>query len=208
MFQVLWSFEDSILPSSSSNSNLDQSGPARIYHPNITYAKWISGWTSSLILTTKRELYKACRGVVKDDIRTAHYLLPYLLLSVLLHGEEDEKGAVLEEMLSVLHDCIGAGSSPMKGTASIESCLLSTQKVFYNLIPGYHLPIDRFSTWSTGWVTGQKRSMPKKKDKLGWCPQQLELQQNPNELTYNIFARFSNSKHLSFRRNTVKSKAY
>lgn len=120
--------------SSSSNSNLNQqsTGPATIYQPNMSYTKWISAWTSSLLPKAqgpKLQLFLACRGVVKDDTRTAHYLLPYLLLHVLLNGEEEDRAGVLAEMLAVLNDCVGAGqASPAKGNSS-ESVQLSTQKV-------------------------------------------------------------------------------
>lgn len=119
---------------SSSSSNLNQTTtPATIYHSNMTYTKWISAWTSSLLPKAqgpKLNLFIACRGVVKDDTRTAHYLLPYLLLHVLLNGEAEDRAGLQAEMLAVLNDCVGVGqTSPVKASSSSESVQLSTQKV-------------------------------------------------------------------------------
>jgi len=50
------------------------------------YKTWILSWAGSLIQRTKgpqEEIFQTCRGVVKDDLNTARFLLPYLVLNVL-----------------------------------------------------------------------------------------------------------------------------
>jgi hypothetical protein len=110
------------------------SSPPSMYHPHMPYTKWISAWTSSLLPKAqgpKLALFIACRGVVKDDLRTSHYLLPYLLLHVLVNGTEEDREGIKGEMLAVLNDCVGM--SPARGghggSGSSESAQLSTQKV-------------------------------------------------------------------------------
>ena len=126
--------EDMLSPASNSANNINQQQPlaTSIYHTTMAYTKWISSWTSSLLPKAqgpKLALFLACRGVVKDDIRTSHYLLPYLLLHVLLNGADEDREGIRGEIMAVLNDCVSPAKSS-HGGANAESVHLSTQKVF------------------------------------------------------------------------------
>jgi serine/threonine-protein kinase ATR len=57
-----------------------------IYPSSKDYQSWVWTWAATLIQRVKgpqADLFQTCRGVVKDDLNTAHFLLPYLVLSVL-----------------------------------------------------------------------------------------------------------------------------
>lgn len=49
------------------------------------------------------------RGIIKDHLETTQYLLPFLILNILIYGNEDDKKDIFIEILEVLN--------------ALESCL-------------------------------------------------------------------------------------
>ncbi|KAK4772042.1 hypothetical protein SAY86_013817 [Trapa natans] len=84
----------------------DSSLPAPIYQPSMSLRRWIYYWIRKLTAhaTGPREsIFKACRGIVRHDMQTATYLLPYLVLHAICHGSEEARSGITEEILSVLN---------------------------------------------------------------------------------------------------------
>ncbi|KAL9254687.1 Serine/threonine-protein kinase ATR-like protein [Drosera capensis] len=79
------------------------SGP--IFRPSMSFRRWIFLWIKKLTLHatgSRGSIFNACRGIVRHDIETAMYLLPYLVLDAVCHGTEEARCGITEEILSVL----------------------------------------------------------------------------------------------------------
>lgn len=90
------------------------SGP--IYRPSLSFRRWIFLWIKKLTVHatgSRASIFNACRGIVRHDMQTAIYLLPYLVLDVVCHGTEPARYGVTEEILSVLN----AAASENSGAA-------------------------------------------------------------------------------------------
>ncbi|KAJ0746764.1 putative non-specific serine/threonine protein kinase [Helianthus annuus] len=97
------------LPSVSDSSS---SGP--IYRPSLSFRRWIFNWVKKLIVHangSRASIFNACRGIVRHDMQTATYLLPYLVLDTVLHGTEEARHGITEEILSVLNAAASENSS-------------------------------------------------------------------------------------------------
>jgi hypothetical protein len=63
------------------------------FQPRQSYRKWLSEWSRHLITCSRgprRELFRACRGVVKSDVDTGLALLPFLVDNALRYGTDDD----------------------------------------------------------------------------------------------------------------------
>ncbi|KAF5745781.1 serine/threonine-protein kinase ATR isoform X1 [Tripterygium wilfordii] len=79
------------------------SGP--IYRPSMSFRRWIFFWIKKLTAHatgSRASIFNSCRGIVRHDMQTAVYLLPYLVLNVVCHGTEEARQSIAEEILSVL----------------------------------------------------------------------------------------------------------
>ncbi|KAK1414808.1 hypothetical protein QVD17_30567 [Tagetes erecta] len=88
------------------------SGP--IYRPSLSFRRWIFNWVKKLIVHasgSRSSIFNACRGIVRHDMQTATYLLPYLVLDTVLHGTEEARHGITEEILSVLNAAASENSS-------------------------------------------------------------------------------------------------
>ncbi|KAG9442834.1 hypothetical protein H6P81_018688 [Aristolochia fimbriata] len=77
-----------------------------IYKPNMSFRRWISNWIrklSALAIGSRASIFNACRGIVRHDMPTATYLLPYLVLNAVCHGTPEARHGITEEILSVLN---------------------------------------------------------------------------------------------------------
>ncbi|KAJ4962511.1 hypothetical protein NE237_022450 [Protea cynaroides] len=89
------------LPNVSDSSSL---GP--IYRPSMSFRRWIFFWIRKLTAHatgSRSSIFNACRGIVRHDMQTATYLLPYLVLNVVCHGIEEARHGITEEILCVLN---------------------------------------------------------------------------------------------------------
>ncbi|KAL9238429.1 hypothetical protein vseg_012850 [Gypsophila vaccaria] len=98
-----------IAPCLTSRFNLpsvsDSTSSCSIYQPSLSFRKWIFLWIQKLIAhstSSRADIFKACQGIVRQDIQTAIYLLPYLVLDVVCHGSAAAREGVTDEILAVL----------------------------------------------------------------------------------------------------------
>ncbi|KAF7432763.1 serine/threonine-protein kinase M1 [Pleurotus ostreatus] len=110
-----------------------------IYPKQSTYREWIQLWTVHLISrasgATAQKIFGVFRSAVRNkDVGVARFLLPHLILNILISGREDDREAILFEILAVLRDQDTSDSA-----SSPDKKLLSAQAIF--------MLLDHLSTW-------------------------------------------------------------
>ncbi|KAI3441185.1 Non-specific serine/threonine protein kinase [Psidium guajava] len=83
----------------------DSASSGAIYRPSMSFRRWIYYWIKKLTThatSSRASIFNACRGIVRHDMQTAIYLLPYLVLNAVCHGTEEARHGITEEILSVL----------------------------------------------------------------------------------------------------------
>ena len=83
----------------------DSSCTGSIYRPTMSFRRWIFFWIRKLTVHatgSRASIFNACRGIVRHDMQTAIYLLPYLVLEAVCHGTEEARHGITEEILAVL----------------------------------------------------------------------------------------------------------
>ncbi|KAK2405514.1 Ataxia telangiectasia-mutated and RAD3 protein [Trifolium repens] len=110
-----------------------------IYHPSMSFRRWIFFWIKKLTLHatgSRASIFNACRGIVRHDMQTAIYLLPYLVLSAVCHGTQEGRHSITQEILSVLDAAAsensGASVHGFSGGQS-EVCIQSVFTLLDNL---------------------------------------------------------------------------
>ncbi|XP_050363920.1 serine/threonine-protein kinase ATR [Argentina anserina] len=76
-----------------------------IYRPSMSFRRWIFFWIRKLTTHatgSRARIFNACRGIVRQDMQTAIYLLPYLVLNAVCHGTEEARDGITQEILYVL----------------------------------------------------------------------------------------------------------
>ena len=94
---------------------------------DITYRDWLTTWVTHLISIAhgpKKEYFFACRTVIKDDLDTAGYLLPHLIVEQL---DKDFDKQIYQEIMAVL---TVASSSSASEDPEVVMC---TQRIFFLL---------------------------------------------------------------------------
>ncbi|KAI3710823.1 hypothetical protein L2E82_40617 [Cichorium intybus] len=113
------------------------SGP--IYRPSLSFRRWIFNWVKKLTVHatgSRAMIFNACRGIVRHDMQTATYLLPYLVLNAVLHGTQEARHGITEEILSVLNAAASENSTiPVPGISSGQSevCIQAVFTLLDNL---------------------------------------------------------------------------
>eukprot|EP00268_Persea_americana_P017105 TRINITY_DN18193_c1_g4_i3.p1 TRINITY_DN18193_c1_g4~~TRINITY_DN18193_c1_g4_i3.p1 ORF type:complete len:2006 (-),score=399.65 TRINITY_DN18193_c1_g4_i3:799-6675(-) len=85
-------------------ADLTSIGP--IYRPSMSFRRWIFNWIRKLTVHatgSRASIFNACRGIVRHDMQTARYLLPYLVLNAVCNGTPEARHGITEEILSVLN---------------------------------------------------------------------------------------------------------
>ncbi|CAL9022861.1 unnamed protein product [Prunus brigantina] len=112
--QILWDrfsnyVKEIIAPCLTSRFQLpnvaDSSFSGPIYRPSMSFRRWIFYWIRKLTAHatgSRGSIFNACRGIVRHDMQTAIYLLPYLVLNAVCHGTEEARHGITEEILCVL----------------------------------------------------------------------------------------------------------
>ena len=126
-------------------------------HGKESFKAWISSWTSHLIYRYQSiapheprvALFKACRGVIKDDVDIALFLLPHLLLSLLATANVEANTEIADEIICVLNASAGTISTPYLGVRP-EVLQMTAQTMFSC--------IDHLMQF-TRWVTRKKASI-------------------------------------------------
>ncbi|KAF3783049.1 Serine/threonine-protein kinase [Nymphaea thermarum] len=110
-----------------------------IYRPSMSLRRWIYSWIRKLMLQangSRANIFSACRGIVRHDMETAFYLLPYLVLNALCHGTAEACQGITEEILSVLNAAASESSgAAVHGTAGgqREVCIQAIFTLLDNL---------------------------------------------------------------------------
>ncbi|KAG7975717.1 hypothetical protein I3843_06G113400 [Carya illinoinensis] len=76
-----------------------------IYRPSMSFRRWIFFWIKKLTVHatgSRAGIFNSCRGIVRHDMQTAMYLLPYLVLDAVCHGTREARSGITEEILYVL----------------------------------------------------------------------------------------------------------
>lgn len=98
-----------------------------IYPYQATYREWMQTWTSYLIsrvsVPRAQAIFKVFSSVVHNkDVGVARHLLPYLVQSVLMSGNEEDMHDIRLELLAVLEDQVAADSQ-----STVDKRTLSAQ---------------------------------------------------------------------------------
>ncbi|KAG5220020.1 serine/threonine-protein kinase [Salix suchowensis] len=111
-------------------------------------------WTVHLISrasgATAQKIFGVFRSAVRNkDVGVARFLLPHLILNILISGQEDDREAILFEILAVLRDqdTSDSASSPDKKllSAQVCCCLPSHPALIYQ--QAIFMLLDHLSTW-------------------------------------------------------------
>uniref|UniRef100_A0A0D9WU94 Serine/threonine-protein kinase ATR n=1 Tax=Leersia perrieri TaxID=77586 RepID=A0A0D9WU94_9ORYZ len=84
----------------------DATSAGPIYLPTMSFRRWIYYWIRKLTshaTGSRNGIFSACRGIVRHDMPTAIYLLPYLVLNVVCYGTPEARQSITAEILSVLN---------------------------------------------------------------------------------------------------------
>ncbi|KAJ1560982.1 serine/threonine-protein kinase M1, partial [Cladochytrium tenue] len=112
-----------------------------IFHSSAGYKQWIVSWCLDLAGKSRgnyaRPVFIMCSKVVEiGDVNLARYLLPYLVLNVLVYGEENWRADIQMELTAVLSDLANAQT-----TIDVEKDQLGAQtQTIFTLM-------DHLTTW-------------------------------------------------------------
>ncbi|XP_057837480.1 serine/threonine-protein kinase ATR isoform X2 [Cryptomeria japonica] len=125
---------DIIAPCLTSKFHLQYTGDSTaagpIYRPSLSFRRWIYLWIMRLTSQAtgiRANIFNACRGIVRHDMGTALYLLPYLVLNVVCYGTPEARKSVTEEILSVLAEATSKNNDT-KICRTGQDILLSSSK--------------------------------------------------------------------------------
>uniref|UniRef100_A0A7N0U878 Serine/threonine-protein kinase ATR n=1 Tax=Kalanchoe fedtschenkoi TaxID=63787 RepID=A0A7N0U878_KALFE len=118
-------------------SDFTHTGP--IYRPSLSFRRWIFYWIKKLTILangTRSQIFNSCRAIVRHDMQTATYLLPYLVLNAVCHGTENARRGIADEILTVLNvvaaEKAGTASTVGSGGQS-EVCIQAVFTLLDNL---------------------------------------------------------------------------
>ena len=117
---------------------VDSASTGPIYRPSMSCRRWIFFWIRKLtVLATgsRASIFNACRGIVRHDMQTATYLLPYLVLNAVCHGSEEARCGITEEILTVLAAVASDGNGPAdhENSGQSEVCIQAVFTLLDNL---------------------------------------------------------------------------
>ncbi|KAK7280606.1 hypothetical protein RJT34_25671 [Clitoria ternatea] len=146
--QILWDrfsnyVKEIIAPCLTSRFQLpkvaDSASTGPIYRSSMSFRRWIFFWIRKLTAHatgSRASIFNACRGIVRHDMQTAIYLLPYLVLNAVCHGTQEARQSITEEILSVLEAAAsensGASVNGFSGGQS-EVCIQAVFTLLDNL---------------------------------------------------------------------------
>ncbi|KAI3991217.1 hypothetical protein MKX01_022438 [Papaver californicum] len=76
---------------------------SRFQLPNVADSTWMFFWIRKLTVHatgSRASIFNACWGIVRHDMQTAMYLLPYLVLHVVCYSTAEARLGITEEILS------------------------------------------------------------------------------------------------------------
>lgn len=111
-----------------------------IYHPSLSLRRWIFFWIRKLsahATGSRASIFIACRGIVRHDMQTSLYLLPYLVLNAVCHGTVEARDGITQEILSVLNAAAENSSINIHGLVGVgqqsEVCIQAVFTLLDNL---------------------------------------------------------------------------
>ncbi|KAK9109353.1 hypothetical protein Sjap_017413 [Stephania japonica] len=84
----------------------DSTSLGPIYRPSMSFRRWIFHWIRKLTVHStgsRATIFNSCRAIVRHDMQTAMYLLPYLVLNAVCYGTVEARNGITEEILTVLN---------------------------------------------------------------------------------------------------------
>ncbi|MCO5595170.1 hypothetical protein L7F22_049209 [Adiantum nelumboides] len=84
-----------------------------IFRPGMSFRRWMYLWVRRLVLLTtgsRSLIFIACKGILRHDMATVLYLLPYIVLNVVCDGTPEARASVTDEILSVLAEAAQGGN--------------------------------------------------------------------------------------------------
>ncbi|EXB24045.1 Serine/threonine-protein kinase ATR [Morus notabilis] len=116
----------------------DSASIGPIYRPSMSFRRWIFFWIKKLMAHatgSRARIFNACRGIVRHDMQTAVYLLPYLVLNAVCHGTEEARSGIAEEILSVLAAAVSenSGATVHVNGGQSEVCIQAVFTLLDNL---------------------------------------------------------------------------
>ncbi|CAN8236301.1 unnamed protein product [Cochlearia groenlandica] len=111
----------------------DPGSAGAIYRPSMSFRRWLSYWIKKLTAHatgSRVSIFASCRGIVRHDMQTATYLLPYLVLDVVCHGTEAARRSISEEILSVLDAAASENSGVTVNSVGVGQSEVCVQAVF------------------------------------------------------------------------------
>ncbi|KAK9112594.1 hypothetical protein Scep_020113 [Stephania cephalantha] len=95
----------------------DSTSLGPIYRPSMSFRRWIFQWIRKLTVHStgsRATIFNSCRAIVRHDMQTAMYLLPYLVLNAVCHGTVEARNGITEEILTVLN-AAASGNTEVTG---------------------------------------------------------------------------------------------
>ncbi|KAF5185097.1 serine/threonine-protein kinase ATR [Thalictrum thalictroides] len=92
----------------------DSTSLGPIYRPSMSFRRWIFYWIRKLTIHatgSRASIFNSCRGIVRHDMQTATYLLPYLVLNAVCYSTAEARHGITEEILCVLNAAASENSS-------------------------------------------------------------------------------------------------
>ncbi|XVE48802.1 hypothetical protein DITRI_Ditri01bG0031900 [Diplodiscus trichospermus] len=117
----------------------DSTSAGPIYKPSMSFRRWIFFWIKKLTahaIGSRSSIFNACRGIVRHDMQTAIYLLPYLVLNAVCYGTEEARHGITEEIQSVLNAAASENSgAAVYGLSGVQSevCIQAVFTLLDNL---------------------------------------------------------------------------
>lgn len=167
------------LPSTSDSA---ASGP--IYRPSMSFRRWIYFWIKKLNMHAtgpRANIFNACRGIVRHDMQTAMYLLPYLVLNAVCHGTEEARHSINEEIIYVLDAAASENISAVNAihNGQSEVCIQAIFTLLDNLGQWADDVRQELALSQSLQPSASKQSILKTKDAgahSSWDPEQLQTQ--------------------------------
>ncbi|KAH7278933.1 hypothetical protein KP509_38G065100 [Ceratopteris richardii] len=91
-----------------------------IFRSGMSFRRWMYLWVRRLVSLTKGPrslIFNACKGILRHDMATVLYLLPYIVLNVVSEGSSEARVSVTDEILSVLADAASGASGSIDTSA-------------------------------------------------------------------------------------------
>ncbi|KAF6176279.1 hypothetical protein GIB67_023570 [Kingdonia uniflora] len=114
----------------------ESSSPCLIYRPSMSFRRWIFSWIKKLTINAtgcRSSIFNACRGIVRHDMQTAIYLLPYLVLNAVCYSTAEERHGITEEIHCVLNAAASENNGEGITGGQSEVCIQAVFTLLDNL---------------------------------------------------------------------------